>query len=561
MAFCARTAPAAGQRRPHEDALALASGSWLLTSSDKKGALRQSDQGALLLQGSIANVSELRKALGLGSRGPRNPGTVLLASLDRWGPSALGLVQGHWSFLYWDRRGGRLLAARDLRGAEALFYRYDGTSLAFANSLEDLQGLAPLAPNDEALAAFLIRGEVPPGSTFFKDIWELEPGHLLEADLRKKTFQVSAWKKLHCAPWSSWDAQTALEIEDQCRQALDQELTPLPGPLAVPVENLLGAWMATAARRARREVTALVRDRWGLQAAQALGLPWQAINTSPAELLFSLEELSLCAGRPLSAPALSLRRFYQVAAAQGHTLWDPLGGAELLIAPQHWYRSQLLQMVLAGDGQELKYSWDHLQDRFLRGKPHRDPLPRNLFTPESRAMAMKFSLPRLNLNRKVLNQLARVDFLRRERRDLAASCGAAAAFPFADSTPLAETLLGASPVYRIHGGNGSRLFLRLTAELPRRLPRRIPNPEAGEPEWAFLKIFPAVLLRWIPKEMEQWVDLKVLGRRWKDLALRCGPAGLETLWRIAAVGLWLRSLPAWQPRPRGPLAGLKALKR
>ncbi len=544
MAFCARTAPAAGQRRPHEDALALASGSWLLTSSDTKGALCQSGQGALLWQGQVSNLSELRKALdSAGTLVPQgDQRAVLLAALDRWGASSLAMVQGQWSFLYCDRRRGRLLAARDLRGGESLFYRYDGVTLAFSDSLEGLRKSGPLEPNGEALASFLIRGDLPPGSTFYKDIWELEPGYLLEADLRKRTFTVKPWKRLSAAPWSRWDQDTARQIEDQCRQALAEQLEGLPGPLAVPVEDLAGAWLASEAHRAGRQVTALVRDRWGLEAAMALGLPRRILKTSPVELLFSLEDLVTEAARPLASPCLSRRKLLLEAAREGETLWDPLGGAGLLTAPQHWFRGQLVQMVLAGDFWELSYSWDHLQDRFLKGRPWKEGPLWSLYSPESIAMALKFRLPRLNLNRKVLEGLEGLDFLRRERRDLAASCGAQTAFPFADSSALAEIMLGASPVYRIHGGDGQGLLQRLVSALPPSLIARAPEPSAAAgPEWKALKIFPAVLLRWVPAEMERWISMKVLRKRWKDLALRRGPEGLAALWRIASAGLWLRT--------------------
>ena len=76
----------------------------------------------------------------------------------------------------WDTRRRRLVLARDRFGIKPLYYRADGSELAFASELRAL----PRGEVDvDALEAFLTFNSVPAPFSIFREVRKLPPGHLL----------------------------------------------------------------------------------------------------------------------------------------------------------------------------------------------------------------------------------------------------------------------------------------------------------------------------------------------------------------------------------------------
>lgn len=113
---------------------------------------------------------------------------LLLEALSLWGEKALNHINGDYSFVFFDKRGGQLLAGVDPFGLRNLYYgRFDG-GLVISN--DPLPVMAHpkvgLALDRLALADFLLTGRVTGIDrtlTPFKAIRQLAEGHRMHVDL------------------------------------------------------------------------------------------------------------------------------------------------------------------------------------------------------------------------------------------------------------------------------------------------------------------------------------------------------------------------------------------
>jgi asparagine synthase (glutamine-hydrolysing) len=91
-----------------------------------------------------------------------------------------------FAFAIWDRAKRRLLLARDRLGIKPVYYYRNGNFLAFASEIKSLLEIPsiPREVDPEALDLYLSLRYVPGPRTMFKNIFRLQPGHVLVADDR-----------------------------------------------------------------------------------------------------------------------------------------------------------------------------------------------------------------------------------------------------------------------------------------------------------------------------------------------------------------------------------------
>ncbi len=133
--------------------------------------------------GEIYNYLELRAELaGLGHVFQSQSDTaVLLAAYREWGLSSLSRFNGMFSFAIWDAERRRLLCARDRLGVKPFYYLWDGSLFVFASEIKALLvGQPERTANQKAIFRYLDEGCLDDGAeTFFQDVQQLLPGHLL----------------------------------------------------------------------------------------------------------------------------------------------------------------------------------------------------------------------------------------------------------------------------------------------------------------------------------------------------------------------------------------------
>jgi asparagine synthase (glutamine-hydrolysing) len=171
----------AGARQPMQD---TESGSWLVYN------------------GEIYNFRELRAELeALGMKfASSGDSEVLLKALVQWGEKALEKLEGMFAFAFWDGRSRELLLVRDRVGMKPLYYYAGERRFAFASEVKVLEraNLCSLSVDHTSVDSFLAYGAVVGPKTIFREIRELEPGHLLRVNAEGKLADSEYWSLSDC---------------------------------------------------------------------------------------------------------------------------------------------------------------------------------------------------------------------------------------------------------------------------------------------------------------------------------------------------------------------------
>lgn len=137
----------------------------------------------LVFNGEIYNFVHLRNELLAKSHRFRSEtdSEVILHLYEEEGIDCIHRLFGMFAFALWDQGKQRLLLCRDRLGIKPLVYYWDGSTFSFASEIKAL-----LADHDvkreinwEALGLYLSLNYVPAPRTIFRNIFKLEPGHLL----------------------------------------------------------------------------------------------------------------------------------------------------------------------------------------------------------------------------------------------------------------------------------------------------------------------------------------------------------------------------------------------
>jgi asparagine synthase (glutamine-hydrolysing) len=141
----------------------------------------------VVFNGEIYNYLELTQDLkAKGHRFSSSSDTEVIPHLyEEDGEECVTRFNGMFSFVLWDRRRRRLVAARDRMGIKNLYYYVTPKKLILASEikaiLEDPDVERAIDP--QALADYAFCGRALGGKTMFRNIRELEPGHMLRVDL------------------------------------------------------------------------------------------------------------------------------------------------------------------------------------------------------------------------------------------------------------------------------------------------------------------------------------------------------------------------------------------
>lgn len=164
---------------------ATAIGRWAVVRRDRWVAPRWSAERQILLAGDVRlhNRRELGEALDVSAC------LDDLSDLDlawraylAWGIEAPRHLIGDFAFAVWDEKRRTLFATRDPLGVRPLHYTVLSDGVAVAS---DVRQLLPLIRrpyddvNPEALLGRFLPERRGPGTTFFRSIWLLQPGHSL----------------------------------------------------------------------------------------------------------------------------------------------------------------------------------------------------------------------------------------------------------------------------------------------------------------------------------------------------------------------------------------------
>ena len=153
--------------------------------------LTDTDSGVTLcLDGRLDNRDELLAGLGRNDAAGRSlsDASLLLTLYDRWGEDCFERLLGPFAIVVWDAPKRRVVLARDPLGDRTLVYRLDRGRLLVASEEQALLAHPEVSSrmNEDRIAQYFAIEVPDDGSTFFAEISELQPGHLLSVGTREE---------------------------------------------------------------------------------------------------------------------------------------------------------------------------------------------------------------------------------------------------------------------------------------------------------------------------------------------------------------------------------------
>ncbi len=139
----------------------------------------------------------------------------MLATLyDRFGAGFVGKLRGAFSFVLWDRRERKLLAAVDGVGVKRLVYYHDAKTLLIASRIDAITRHYGIDReiNPRAIANVLNFSANLAPETIFAKVHRLAPGTLLH--YCKGRVRIEKY----------WDMRYPVEGDSECRRGLARKL-------------------------------------------------------------------------------------------------------------------------------------------------------------------------------------------------------------------------------------------------------------------------------------------------------------------------------------------------
>jgi asparagine synthase (glutamine-hydrolysing) len=152
----------------------------------------------ITFNGEIFNYLELKNELvQKGHRFLNNSDTeVILHLYEEYGPECVNRMNGQWAFAIWDLPRRRLFLSRDRLGVRPLYYCMSGSAFLFGSEAKALFAHPGVSREIDVHAlrhVFTFWFPLSP-RTFFKNIFELPPGHSLL--IENGTLQLHPYWKL-----------------------------------------------------------------------------------------------------------------------------------------------------------------------------------------------------------------------------------------------------------------------------------------------------------------------------------------------------------------------------
>jgi len=151
-----------------------------LSENGKQPMFNEDGTICVIFNGEIYNFKEIKTELEKkGHKFNSDSDTeVIIHAYEEYNFDCLKLFNGMFAFAIWDSKKKRLFLARDRLGKKFLYYYYKDGKLLFASEIKSILQCPEIKIefNQQTLSQFITWGYSIDGSTFFKNIYELNPG-------------------------------------------------------------------------------------------------------------------------------------------------------------------------------------------------------------------------------------------------------------------------------------------------------------------------------------------------------------------------------------------------
>lgn len=201
---------------------------------------------SVVCNGTIANYRQLQQELVQSGHALRtaSDAEVLVHLYEEDGERLVERLRGTFAFALWDSRRQSLLLGRDRVGVKPLYYYRDAEQLVFGSELKPILALpeVPREIDPEGLDDYFDFGFIPGALSIFRNIFKLEPGHVLRVD--RENFRRE--------PRRYWQLQFEFEerfgVDQWCRMIREKidEAVQLHAEADVPVGAFLSSGLGAA---------------------------------------------------------------------------------------------------------------------------------------------------------------------------------------------------------------------------------------------------------------------------------------------------------------------------
>ena len=268
---------------------------------------------------------------------------VLLYALAEWGEEVLSRLHGMFAFAFYDKQKSELLLARDRHGMKPLYYFHDRGYLIVSSEIRGILAsqLVEKELNEEQIYHYLQFRYAQKPQTFFKNIYELLPGHQIKAHTGTSEIEIKAFPVPKLQPVLTTEPDKLVqEVEERLTDALFSHLH---------TDRSVGIFLSGGIDSTL--MLAILRNNSSYNLPDCF-----TIANSPAEAAWGTQDY-LWAGRaakqydfrhhPLAIDASFLSSFQSFIAEQDQPIGD---GAAWISAQLAHFAGQQVQVVLSGAG-------------------------------------------------------------------------------------------------------------------------------------------------------------------------------------------------------------------
>jgi asparagine synthase (glutamine-hydrolysing) len=345
----------------------------------------------VIFNGEIYNYIELREELGRkGVQFKTNCDTeVLIQAYDTWGEQFVHKLNGMWCFVIYDRKKNILFGSRDRFGVKQLYYYNNSKIFAFASEIKALADCENINTtiNTHVAFDFLVMNRQHEDYTegFFKNIFELLPGHSFKVDLRSGMFSINKYYELnYLDKYKPFDANNFEHEKETIKQRIYNSVK-LRLRSDVPVGSCLSGGMDSSAivciiknildengqknNDSIKVFTAAYKDafdesKWAEQVINKTQFQWFKTYPESNSVIDNLEELVYAVDAPVGSTSTFAQWSVMELAQQNNmkVLLDGQGGDEIFAGYPLYYAYYVDELIKNGKWKVLQQELSNLSN-------------------------------------------------------------------------------------------------------------------------------------------------------------------------------------------------------
>ncbi len=343
---------------------------------------------SIVYNGEFYNYKEVRRELtGIGYRFNSESDTEVL--LNAWihsGRKCLTSIEGMFAFVIYDHESQTLTCVRDAFGIKPLYYKPADNGFLFSSDVPSILELCESKPdlNLQRCYDYLVHGDYDSEEdTFFADIKHLQPGHLLEYDLKtRKCGEPVCW-------WTpSIEQDRSIRFEDAVEQVRERFIhnvklhlrsdVPLGSALSGGIDS---SSVVCAIRHLEPDIPIhafsfiarnydVSEERWIDIINQRVGAVGHKVFSGASDLKNDMEDMIRAQGEPFGSTSIYAQyKVFQLAKSAGITVTLDGQGADELFAGYNQYPGYRMQSLIEKgeilDAVRFAWRWSQWPDRNL----------------------------------------------------------------------------------------------------------------------------------------------------------------------------------------------------